>query len=168
MNYLIAEGVLARIGGERSSLYSFLQSQAPEQSAVERKSKIMNGTNEERDKGGEKIKTAGKITREMVSTVRKEGIVNQGGVKIRCTIPVSFFFLRSGFRLWSSLHSRCRSIVTQKKSNSADFSKSRGKTIDKQRLFLIITIDMLSFRALLSFLSPLLCLSHTGYATEIS
>ena len=48
MNYLIAEGVLARIHGERSSLYSFLQSQAPEQSAVERKSKIMNGTNEER------------------------------------------------------------------------------------------------------------------------
>ena len=43
MNYLMAEGVLARIDGERSSLYSFLQSQAPEQSAVERKSKIMNG-----------------------------------------------------------------------------------------------------------------------------
>lgn len=49
MNYMIAEGVLARIDGERSSLYSLLQSQAPEQSAVERKSKIMNGTNEERD-----------------------------------------------------------------------------------------------------------------------
>lgn len=64
-----------------------------------------------------------------------------------------FFFLRSGFRLWSSLHSCCQSTVTQKKSNSADYSKSRGKTIDKQRLFLIITIDMLSFRALLSFLS---------------
>ena len=35
----------------------------------------------------------------------------------------------------------------------AGYSKSRGQTIDKQRLFLIITIDMLSFRALLSFLS---------------
>ena len=35
MNYLMAEGVLARIDSERSSLYSFLQSQA--------------GTNEERD-----------------------------------------------------------------------------------------------------------------------
>lgn len=54
MNYLMAEGVLARIDGERSSLYSFLQSQAPEQSAVERKSKIMNGTNEERER--EKLK----------------------------------------------------------------------------------------------------------------
>ena len=50
MNYLMAEGVLARIDGDRSSLYSFLQSQAPEQSAVERKSKIMNGTNEERER----------------------------------------------------------------------------------------------------------------------
>ena len=50
MNYLMAEGVLARIDGERSSLYSFLQSQAPEQSAVERKSKIMNGSNEERER----------------------------------------------------------------------------------------------------------------------
>lgn len=57
MNYLMAEGVLARIDGERSSLYSFLQSQAPEQSAVERKSKIMNGTNEERErKEREKLK----------------------------------------------------------------------------------------------------------------
>ena len=28
----------------------------------------------------------------MVSTVRKEGTVNQGGVKIRYTIAVSFFF----------------------------------------------------------------------------
>lgn len=49
MNYFMAQGVLARIDGERSSLYSSLQSQAPEQSAVERKSKIMNGTNEERN-----------------------------------------------------------------------------------------------------------------------
>lgn len=56
MNYLMAEGVLARIDGERSSLYSFLQSQAPEQSAVERKSKIMNGTNEERDLIGRREK----------------------------------------------------------------------------------------------------------------
>ena len=49
MNYLMADGVLARIDDKRSSLYSFLQSQAPEKSAVERKSKIMNVTNEERE-----------------------------------------------------------------------------------------------------------------------
>ena len=60
----------------------------------------------------------------MVSTVRKEGTVNQGGVKIRYTIAVSFFFLRSGFRRWSSLHSCCQYTVTQKKSNSADYSNS--------------------------------------------
>ena len=61
----------------------------------------------------------------MVSTVRNEGTVNQVGVKIRYIIAVSFFFfLRSGFRLWSSLHSCCQYTVTQKKSNSADYSKS--------------------------------------------
>lgn len=63
----------------------------------------------------------------MVSNERKEGTVNQGGVKISTTLSL--------------------------KSNSADCPKSRGKTIDKQRLFLIITIDMPSFRALLFFLS---------------
>ena len=98
MNYLIAEGVLARIDGERSSLYSFLQSQVPEQSAVERKSKIMNGTNGERDligRRGQLKQTTGKITSEMVSNERKEETVNQGGVKIRYTIAVSFFFFPS-------------------------------------------------------------------------
>ena len=32
----------------------------------------------------------------MVSTVRNEGTVNQGGVKIRYTIAVSFFFSSLG------------------------------------------------------------------------
>lgn len=82
----------------------------------------------------------------MVSNERKEGTVNQGGVKIRYTIAVSFFF--------SPLGPTPLVLTTLSlKSNSADCPKSRGKTIDKQRLFLIITIDMPSFRALLFFLS---------------
>ena len=140
----------------------------------------------EREKREREIKTTGKITREMVSTVRKEGTVNQRGVKIRYTIAVSFFFFfarASAFgphctlavnTLWLKrkvtarttrslvcytavfrVVKQCSSPLRDDTKNGcvAGYSKSRGKTTDKQRLFLIITIDMLSFRALLSFLS---------------
>ena len=188
MNYLMAEGVLARIDGERSSLYSFLQSQAPEQSAVERKSKIMNGTNEERDLIGrrEKLKQQEKSRAKWCQlSERKELSIKEAWKSdIPSQSPFFFFFARaSAFgphctlavnTLWLKrkvtarttrslvcytavfrVVKQCSSLLRDDTKNGcvAGYSKSRGKTTDKQRLFLIITIDMLSFRALLSFLS---------------